>query len=130
MTDELDVRVELAATACPPGGELAGVFVLAGGPPPGTKSVELSVLWHTSGKGTEDMGVVHYQAWKPDDGTLGALPNPGTFAVKLPRSPWSYDGGLLKIHWLARLRVRWEQFGRTLEHVRDAEFTLSPAARS
>lgn len=126
MTDEPDVRVELAATAYPPRGELAGVFVIAGGPPPDTRSVELSVLWRTSGKGTEDIGVVFYQGWKPDDGTLAGLPNPNTFAVVLPPTPWSYDGPLIKIHWLARVRVRWGGEGDARELVRDAEFTLTP----
>jgi hypothetical protein len=121
------VRIELAANAYRPGDELAGAFVIPGGPPPDTRSVELSVLWHTSGKGTEDMGVVHYQAWKADDGTLADLPNPGTFAVTLPLAPWTYDGELVKIHWLARVRVRWGEPGRTDEVVRDAEFTMGPA---
>jgi hypothetical protein len=129
MTGEPDVRLELAAAAYPPRGELAGVFVIAGGPPPDTRSVEFSVLWRTSGKGTEDIGVVHYQAWKADDGTLAALPNPNTFVVKLPPTPWSYDGELVKIHWLARLRLRWGSAGGTRELVRDAEFTLAPPGR-
>jgi hypothetical protein len=128
--DEPDVRLELAAVLHPPGGELAGVFVIAGGPPPDTRSVELSVLWRTSGKGTEDIGVVHYRGWKAADGTLTELPNPHTFSVTLPKTPWSYDGALVKIHWLARLRVRWGPDGDTRELVRDAEFTLTPATRT
>ena len=130
MTDEPSIRLELAARSLAPRGELAGVFVIAGGPPTDTKSIEFSVLWRTSGKGTEDIGVVHYEAWKPDDGTLAALPNPNTFAVVLPPTPWSYNGNLVKIHWLARLRVRWESLGRTREVVKDVEFTLNPAART
>lgn len=130
MTDAPEVRLELAAREHPPRGELADAFVIAGGPPDGTRSVEFSVLWRTSGKGTEDIGVVHYRAWKADDGTLAALPNLSTFTVKLPPTPWSYDGTLVKVHWLARLRVRWELLGRTREVVEDAEFTLAPAGRS
>lgn len=126
---EPDIRLELAATACTPGGELAGVFVISGGPPPDTRSVELSVLWRTSGKGTEDIGVVFFQAWKAEDGTLAALPNPNTFAVNLPRTPWSYDGELIKIHWLARVRVRHGIPGHTEETICDAEFILVPAGR-
>src|SRR5581483_3684279 len=124
---EPDIRIELAAARYAPGGELSGVFVIAGGPPADTRGVELSVLWRTSGKGTEDIGVVHYQAWTPDDGTLITLPNPNTFAAKLPWTPWSYDGELVKIHWLARLRLRYGTPGDVQEAVRDAEFTLAPA---
>jgi len=129
MTDP-DVRLELAAAAYRPGDELAGVFVIAGGPPADTRTVEFSVLWRTSGKGTEDIGVVLFQAWKLDDGTLGVLPNPNTFAVTLPRTPWSYDGELIKIHWLARVRLRYGPEGHTREVLRDAEFTLTPAGRA
>src|SRR5262245_12628677 len=121
-----EARLELAAAAYRPGDELAGVFVIPGGPPTDTRSVELSVLWHTSGKGTEDIGVIFYRAWKVDDGTLAELPNPHTFAVPLPRAPWSYDGELIKIHWLARLRLRFGPEGHTEEVLRDAEFTLAP----
>ena len=130
MIDEPNIRLELATTTYAPRAQLAGAFVIAGGPPADTKSIEFSVLWRTSGKGTEDIGVVHYEAWKPDDGTLAALPNPNTFAVTLPPTPWSYDGQLIKIHWLVRLRLRWEALGRTREVVEDVEFTLTPAARS
>ena len=130
MIDDPTIRLELATTSYPPRGELAGVFVIAGGPPADTRSIEFSVLWRTSGKGTEDIGVVHYQAWKPEDGSLAALPNPNTFAVALPPTPWSYDGQLIKIHWLARLRIRWDSGGRSRETVEDVEFTLAPAARS
>lgn len=129
MTDP-DIRLELAASAYRPGDELAGAFVIAGGPPPDTRGVEFSVLWRTSGKGSEDIGVVYFRAWKPDDETLAALPNPHTFAVRLPRTPWSYDGELIKIHWLARVRVRYGEPGHTQEVVRDAEFTLAPAGRA
>jgi hypothetical protein len=129
MIDEPDVRLELVTAACPPGGELTGAFVIPGGPPPETKRVELSVLWHTSGKGTEDLGVIHYEAWTVDDRTLETMPNPGTFTVRLPLTPWSYDGTLVKIHWLARVRMRWEDEGNTRELVREAEFTLSPRLR-
>jgi hypothetical protein len=125
-----DIRLELASYTCRPGGELAGVFVIAGGPPEDARSVELSVLWRTSGKGTEDIGVVFYQGWTARDGTLATMPNPHTFAVALPQTPWSYDGALVKIHWLARVRVRWGPEGETAELVRDAEFTLAPAART
>ena len=124
VSDEPDVRVELTNTSLRPGAELAGAFVIAGGPPGDAESVELSVLWHTSGKGTEDLALVYYAAWTAADGTLSGMPNPHPFAVRLPRTPWSYDGELVKIHWVARVRVR---YGETGEVVREAAFTLSGA---
>src|SRR5262245_29949120 len=106
MTEEPEVRVELNGAEYRPGDEVSGAFVIPGGAPPDTESVELSVLWHTSGKGTEDLGVIHYRSWSAADGTLAAMPNPGTFSAVLPRTPWTYDGELVKIHWVARVRVR------------------------
>lgn len=126
MRGEPEVRVEIAGDRFHPGDEVGGAFVLPGGPPADCESVELSVLWHTSGKGTEDLAVVHYQGWTAADGTLAALPNPGTFAVRLPNTPWSYDGTLVKIHWVARVRVR---FGRSGEVVAEVPFVLAPRGR-
>jgi hypothetical protein len=118
-----DLQIELAAAALRPGGTLTGAFVLPGGPPPGTERVEFSVLWHTAGKGTEDLGVVHHRAWAAADGTLGGLPNTYPFEVPLPPTPWSYDGTLVSVRWVARVRVRDEDGA---DVVRDAPFTLRP----
>jgi hypothetical protein len=126
MPDEPEVRVELTGDRFHPGDEVGGAFVLPGGAPADAESVELSVLWHTSGKGTEDLGVIHYQGWSAADGTLDAMPNPGTFAVRLPNTPWSYDGTLVKVHWVARVRVR---YGATGEVVAEAPFVLAPRGR-
>jgi hypothetical protein len=126
MAGEPEVRVELAGGRFHPGDELGGAFVLPGGPPADCESVELSVLWHTTGKGTEDLGVVHYRGWTAADGTLTELPNPGTFSVRLPNTPWSYDGTLVKVHWAARVRVR---YGATGEVVAEAPFVLAPRGR-
>ena len=75
---ESDARVELGRTYYRPGDELAGAFVFPGGPPADAESVELSVLWHTSGRGTEDLEVVFYRGWAVADGTLA-----GHWAMRL-----------------------------------------------
>jgi hypothetical protein len=121
---EPELRLELAAKDYRGGEELTGAFVIAGGPPKSTQSVEFSVLWHTSGKGTEDSGVIHFQAWKADDGSLDLMPNPNTFVVKLPQTPWSYDGELVKIHWVARVRLRFGLPATPGEMVQEAPFVL------
>ncbi|MFO0798124.1 MAG: hypothetical protein U0804_11670 [Gemmataceae bacterium] len=126
MSGKPEVRVEIVGGRFHPGDELRGAFVLPGGPPADADSVEVSVLWHTSGKGTEDLGVIHFQDWTTAAGTLPELPNPGTFAVRLPNTPWSYDGTLVKIHWVARVRLR---FGGAGEVVAEAPFVLAPRER-
>ena len=66
---------------------------------------ELSVLWHTEGKGDQDSGIVHFEEVALDD-RLEHL-----FEVKLPLLPLTYHGELLKIHWTIRVRVdkRWSR---------------------
>jgi len=126
MADEPELRLELIRTALRPGDTVAGAFVIPGGPPPGTRSVEFSALWRTSGQAGEDLWAIDYRAWRSDDGSLAGLPNPYSFTVPLPKVPWSYDGRLVKIHWVARLRVRWVRDGRAYEALRDCEFVLTP----
>lgn len=58
--------------------------------------VELSVLWETAGKGDTDLGLVLFRVLEG----RGAFP----FEAPLPLLPLSYDGGLLSIDWLVRVR--------------------------
>ena len=55
----------------------------------------MSVLWYTEGKGDEDSGLVYSAVLQVAD--------VGGSVLRLPRSP-RYDGALLKIHWIVRLR--------------------------
>lgn len=79
-----------------PGGVVRGTVTLS--PLPGDEGsrVELSVLWETSGKGDTDLGIVLF---RPLEGR-GEFP----FEAPLPLLPLSYDGGLLGVGWLVRLR--------------------------
>jgi hypothetical protein len=86
-----------------PGETLAGRFRWDVGYPEKVRSVELSILWHTEGKGDEDSGVHFFEEYPAD--RLGERPTWRPFATKLPRSPMSYDGLLLKIRWCVRVRV-------------------------
>jgi hypothetical protein len=67
------------------------------------KQVVLSVLWHTMGKGTEDSGVIHFET--PLQDTSLTISSPIPFKVALPQLPLSFDGHLIKIHWVVRVRV-------------------------
>lgn len=58
--------------------------------------VELSVLWETSGKGDTDLGLVLFRVLEGQ----GSFP----FEAPLPLLPLSYDGGLISIQWLVRVR--------------------------
>ncbi len=67
-------------------------------------AVEVSVLWLTEGKGTEDMGVHFFQ--RLTGNSLGAInwSVPQTLKVPLPESPLSYEGKIVKISWCVRAR--------------------------
>lgn len=73
------------------------------GPDKVMTSVEVSVLWRTEGKGDEDFGVHFFdrRTAETHDNLLG----PAHFAVRLPASPLSYDGRILKIRWCVRVRA-------------------------
>ena len=68
-------------------------------------AVEASVLWHTEGKGDEDLGVHHFErlvAAEVPGRDLRALRQLHT---TLPNSPLTYPGVSVKIRWCVRVRV-------------------------
>ncbi len=69
------------------------------------RTVELSVLWYTEGKGDEDLGVHHFERWTDEDAAGQPLVELRKFAVPLPNSPLSYEGVLIKLRWCVRVRI-------------------------
>ncbi len=69
------------------------------------QAVEISVVWHTEGKGSEDLGVHAFWRLSVDKGDWIDPRRPGRFSTVLPRSPLSYQGALIKIHWSVRVRL-------------------------
>jgi hypothetical protein len=69
------------------------------------KAVEVSVLWHTEGKGDVDMAV--HEFWRRDstDDQPVDSRQPERFSTTLPNSPLSYEGQIVKVHWCVRVRV-------------------------
>lgn len=120
---KLDVAVRLERDSYRPGEELVGAFQVVGEPPE-RYSVELSVLWRTEGKGDEDLGVVLFREWSAG-GPLFDFDRPQEFSALLPPSPLTYDGQLIKIRWLARVRVRWDH---DREALAEEQFVLRGAA--
>lgn len=66
------------------------------------RAVEHSLLWYTEGKGEEDLGVHFFQRIDEHD-----VPVTGAaeFTVRLPASPLSYEGVIVKVRWCARVRI-------------------------
>ncbi|MEM7474241.1 MAG: hypothetical protein AAF483_04555 [Planctomycetota bacterium] len=67
--------------------------------------LEISVVWYTEGKGTEDLGVHLFQALSAEElsSVLDGKPHP--IVSTLPSCPLSYEGRLLNIRWCVRLRL-------------------------
>ncbi len=88
-----------------PGEMLRGEYFVEIADPHDVKSVEVSVLWFTEGKGDEDMAVHFFQRQVNDNGGFTDFRNTQQFETQLPNSPLSYEGVIVKIHWCARFRV-------------------------
>lgn len=87
------------------GDTLSGTFTLGALDLAEIKSVELSVLWYTEGKGDEDMAVHYFVRLDPGSDEWQRLGRPQPFSTRLPNSPLSYEGLIVKIRWCVRLRV-------------------------
>jgi len=86
------------------GGLLTGESQVDAVEPADLEAVETSVLWYTEGKGDEDLGVHHFERVTADaaGATLHELRQ---FSTRLPHSPRSYEGVLVKIRWCVRVRI-------------------------
>jgi hypothetical protein len=83
-------------------------------------SVETSILWITSGKGEEDMGIHEFHRRLKDDDNLD-LRSLHQFETFLPESPLSFGGTIVKLHWLARVRLLLQE---GTSHTQDLSFQL------
>ncbi len=88
-----------------PGETLAGSYRFDSVGGDDIKAVECSVLWHTEGKGSEDLGVHAFWRHATEVGDWIDPRKPGRFTTVLPKSPLSYPGVLIKIHWMVRVRL-------------------------
>jgi len=88
-----------------PGETLSGHYSLYAGSYEEVRSIELSVLWYTEGKGEEDLAVHFFDRVEPQSGQHLNLSQPHKFNTQLPYSPLSYGGMIIKIRWCVRIRV-------------------------
>jgi hypothetical protein len=88
-----------------PGETLTGQYVLERVAAAALKAIEVSVLWYTEGKGDEDLAVHEFWRRSVENEELLDPAPPARFSTTLPRSPLSYDGVILKLHWCVRVRA-------------------------
>ena len=106
MTDS-SIRIRLIGDSdCyEPGDTLAGEFFVEIDEPEAIRVVEISALWYTEGKGEEDLAVHFFERVANDNGEFVDMRQSQPFTTKLPASPLSYDGVIVKIYWCVRIRV-------------------------
>lgn len=69
------------------------------------QGIEVSVLWHTEGKGDEDLHVHHFYRQSENRIRRLGLADEQSFQCDLPASPLSYHGRLISVMWCIRLRL-------------------------
>lgn len=87
------------------GGELSAKWRISRVPLDEVQSVEVSVLWHTEGKGDEDLHVHHFQRLAEHQLRRAGLADEQVLNCVLPATPLSYHGRLISLQWCVRLRL-------------------------
>ena len=89
-------------------------------------AIETSILWRTEGKGDSDIGVHFFERREKKNVHPDLLQQTHKLTTILPQSPLSYDGAIVKIRWIVRVRVF---LADGSEKTHDEEFRLGNAAR-
>lgn len=100
-----------------PGDPLSGRFFIEGTQMRSVRAAELSIVWYTAGKGEEDFAVHHFERHTDDAARPLDLRVPRRFTTKLPPSPLSYDGEIVKVCWCVRLRLFLPQIHETVAEI-------------
>ena len=87
------------------GGELTAKWRVRRIPVDEIQCVEVSVMWHTQGKGDEDLHVHHFHRLVDHQIQQLQLAQEQLLKTLLPASPLSYYGHLINVRWCIRLRL-------------------------
>lgn len=109
---ELHIEFADGRTAFRAGEPLSGRVSWRVGDQP--ESAELRLFWYTSGKGTQDVGVVDTMTFASP-----RMDDRRDFTLPLPREPYSFSGNLISLVWAIELIVE------PGHHVERQEFVLS-----
>lgn len=91
-----------------PGDSIRARYQVAGIDRSAVTVIEQSVAWYTEGKGEEDLGVILFERKLIERvamETASMEPLVGVISGRLPPSPLSYEGLIVKIRWCVRLRL-------------------------
>lgn len=100
-----DLRIELpdGVDYVPPGGELEAIVHVDCDGPIKCKSLTLTRLWRTHGKGNRDSGAKEAMAIFSGEWTAGSHSYPAT--VAFPTSPETYHGSNVNVDWYLEARA-------------------------
>jgi hypothetical protein len=99
------IRLDGNGRTYAPGETLSGEYRLESVAREQIHAVEASVLWHSEGKGDEDLAVHEFWRRDAESGEFVDPRRPERFSTTLPLSPLTYDGQIIKIRWCVRVRV-------------------------
>lgn len=105
MEPLISIRVRDPGRRFCPGEELHWDYQLDAVEAGDVQAIEASVLWHTEGKGDEDLGVHFFERRLPADAEAGDLRSLRRLVTRLPNTPLTYDGVTIKIRWCVRVRA-------------------------
>ena len=102
----ISIRLNHASREYYPGDELECEYQIDAIDREEVKSVEVSTLWYTTGKGDEE-DAIHFYERRTQKSTFGEsdLRSLAHFSTELPPSPLSYTGTNLNIIWCVRVRI-------------------------
>ncbi|MDA7950140.1 MAG: hypothetical protein MPJ24_01530 [Pirellulaceae bacterium] len=75
-------------------------------------AMEISLLWYTEGKGEQDIYVHSFERRERRNVANRDLSQVFLFQCQLPKTPLSYHGTILKIHWCIRVTTQFKK-GKT-----------------
>jgi hypothetical protein len=87
------------------GGNLTAKWRISRVPLDEIQGLEVSVLWHTEGKGDEDLHVHHFHRVNENQIRRVGLADQQSVQCVLPATPLSYHGKLISVRWCIRLRL-------------------------
>ena len=102
------IRLDQDRRVYEPGSLLSGEFFVDGAPAWDLRSMEISVLWYTEGKGDTDFAIHDFWRLTFDSaGNSTQIPTscrPARLGTILPDGPLSYRGLIVKLRWCMRVR--------------------------
>jgi hypothetical protein len=99
------IRCDGNARTYQPGDTLRAEYWLESVLPEEVKTIEISVLWYTEGKGDQDLSVHEFRRVCVDQRKVTDARCPGEISTVLPNSPLTYEGQLIKLRWCVRVRA-------------------------